>query len=589
MLSDSTSREALVIPDTTFTYRIVISDSSGCGEPDTAFKTLIVRSKPQITLPQDLYRVCYNESFAIPASFSGGDSANYQWEWRLVQGANRPLLKSDSLKLEDTLLFALPPAITTFRRVELTLTDLCHPLSDRALVTIQPNPHPAQGATILNSDTLVCQDAELWLKAQIADSARISWQWQDAEGNVLQSDSNKRIDSLLVRPDFKNSASVIYRLVSQNNCLLYSDTAQITLSPPSPLKVSISQNGSILNEDNGSAEIEICNGSELILSAITSGGDSTQYQYQWIGNGSTLSTDPVLSLIAHSTFSPFNLQLVLSDNCIPKNDTAQVLIRVKPKLQSSILVEQLDETETLQKSIAQDTSVCSGSTMVFFAKGNGGDSSQHTYEWLTLNDFGVWEGLGTNESISTVFINNGAQLKTQQFKLILSDGCSSPNDTSTLTINTLSPLSVLATTSVCDIPPDTLCLGEAIALFAQSNGGIESAYSYEWLASKSDGDWIRIGTSDSLNFSPPTEINPPLSTYALRLILSDGCSSPNDTFAHTFVMRPPLELTLSTADRCANPSTTITANPSGGKPDNYTIQWLEANPDASGTTLWNPI
>jgi gliding motility-associated-like protein len=50
-----------------------------------------------------------------------------------------------------------------------------------------------------------------------------------------------------------------------------------------------------------------------------------------------------------------------------------------------------------------------------------------------------------------------------------------------------------------------------------------------------------------------------------------------------------LELTLSTADRCANPSTTITANPSGGKPDNYTIQWLEANPDPSGTTLWKPI
>jgi len=135
--------------------------------------------------------------------------------------------------------------------------------------------------------------------------------------------------------------------------------------------------------------------------------------------------------------------------------------------------------------------------------------------------------------------------------------------------------------------PDTLCLGEEITLVTNATGGIDSTYSFAWFATNELGDWELIGSSDTLNFKLSTVNNPPLNTQHLKLILSDGCSSPNDTFTHTFVVRPPLELTLSAATRCANPSSTLTANPSGGKPDNYVVQWLDEdnNPIGSGLTI----
>jgi gliding motility-associated-like protein len=248
---------------------------------------------------------------------------------------------------------------------------------------------------------------------------------------------------------------------------------------------------------------------------------------------------------------------------MPKNDTAEVVIRVRPALQSSILRAPQNE------NAVGDTTVCFGSELQLFAKGFGGDSANYSFEWLVNDSL-----IGTQEEL--IFIPILPSPFT--LHLVTNDACSPPDTTS---IN----ITVLPSLQVAFTAPDTLCIGEAITLVANGTGGIESTYSYEWFATNELGEWDLIGSSNTLNFKPSTVNNSPLNTQHLKLILSDGCSSPNDTFTHTFVVRPPLELTLSAANRCANPSTTITTNPSGGKPDNYVVQWLEA----TATGQWNPI
>jgi gliding motility-associated-like protein len=238
---------------------------------------------------------------------------------------------------------------------------------------------------------------------------------------------------------------------------------------------------------------------------------------------------------------------------MPQNDTLEVVVRVKPPLQSSILRALQDENPV------GDTTVCFGSELQFFAKGFGGDSTNYSFQWL-------W-----NDSIISTENNmRFTPLSPFPLHLVTNDGCSPP-DTTTINISILPPLEVAFTA------PDTLCLGEAIALFAQATGGIESNFTYQWILNGSI-----IGTDDSLRFiSSPLHPSPSF----LQIILSDGCSSPNDTFTHEIYIRPALNVTLSAVEVCANPTTTLTANPNGGKPDNYVVQWFEANTDGQ----WNPI
>jgi len=55
-------------------YKIVIADSSGCGEPDTAFKKVFVKPSPKSSLQFNDTLLCENIPLKIPATFSGGDS-----------------------------------------------------------------------------------------------------------------------------------------------------------------------------------------------------------------------------------------------------------------------------------------------------------------------------------------------------------------------------------------------------------------------------------------------------------------------------------------------------------------------------------
>jgi len=655
-MNDSSLRTPTVIPDTNITYQIVISDSSGCGEPDTAFKTLLVRPDPKVFMGADTLEACHNLDISISARFEGGDSSGYYWQWYYISTANNwEMLREDSLQSTDTLQFRLPSDILTGRDIALILTDSCSPRIDTAYIHIRLKIENMQShinatdsffcyqseqtlianftggdsntytwqwfetgfetpfnllkadslktsdslavqllpqntlwqryalvsqdectpfvdttyftfnivqnqprATISPQDSAVCNGTPITLLASIDSGTALGhhWKWLDENETVLQSDTGFVVNPLEVTPDFSTQASQTYTFILYDNCSPYSDTATLTVFPREPLQAIPTV-----------FDTTLCSGQELTLSASGTGGDSNNYQFEWFatpdpssgGEWILLSTEETLNFLPstenNSTLNTHNLKLVLEDNCMPFNDTVEVLVRVLPKLQAEIL--------NPNGELSGDTTVCFGSEIMLSTIAKGGDSTNYTYEWFWNDSL-----ISTESTVSYTPTLEGMG----RLSLILSDDCTVENDTVSISIIILPPLSVLAQI------PDTLCLGEEIELIALPSGGIDTNYLYQWIL---NGNIVSGKDSFTLNGFHP-------SPSTIELVLSDGCSSPNDTFTHEIYIRPALTIDLSASTLCANPTTTLTANPTGGSPENYSIQW-EATPDPSSGGEWNPI
>jgi gliding motility-associated-like protein len=655
-MDNPNARSPLIYPDRDTLFRIVISDSSGCGEPDTAFKQIYIRTKAQIQtqtlvnacwglpvnlsanftqgdssqyrwtwfstqnptawvpLQSDSFRtndtftfnypqsnvnrrfalvleddcqtikdtalitvrlsphrissilstqdsiICYQSHQNLIANISGGDSATYQWQWFEVDAMGEFIfLKEDSVRFNDTLQVQLRPESKEFQRYALVSNDNCIPFFDTAYLNVNINPHQPQAA-ILPADTAICPSTEVELVGQVNNGSALGYAfvWLDETNTILQSDTGFSPQIFSLTPDFSGGQSErMYRLIAQDLCSPNADTAQTRITPLEPLQaIPIT------------LDTTVCSGQELSLSANGLGGVSTQYQYQWILNNNIISSDSDVGFIPPINPSPFTIQLVLTDNCMPQNDTADITVRVKPALQSVILREPQDDNEPHQDHAVQDTTVCSGSELRFFAKALGGDSTNYSYEWLWNDSL-----MGTQKELLFVPIHPSPST----LHLISKDGCTVPNDTTSVTINILPPLNVPASLSGAGALPDTLCSGEETQLFAQAFGGDSSNDSFEWLLNDS---LIATGSDVVVRLS-----NHHPSPSTLQLILSDGCSSPNDTFVHTFIIRPALAIDLFASTPCANPTTTITANPSGGNLENYIVQWFDEVENVLGEGL----
>jgi gliding motility-associated-like protein len=618
--SNDTIRFALVLQDDCQTIK------------DTALIT--VRLSPHrissILSTQDSI-ICYQSQQNLIANISGGDSATYQWQWFEVDTSGVfSVMKQDSLRFSDTLQVQLRTESKDFQRYALVSNDNCIPFFDTAYLHVNINPHRPQ-VDVLPSDTFVCPLTPVPLQGQLNNGSVLGYAftWLDEANNIQQTDTGFAPALFVPSPDFSGGLMQrVYRLVAQDLCSPYGDTAEVLVNInrhqpladilPSdtsvcpltavPLQGQIND-GSVLgyaftwldeanniqqsdtgfgpalfvpspdfsgglmqrvyrlvaqdlcspNADTAQTRISpreplqaipntfdttVCSGTELSLSASGLGGDSSNYQYQWILNDNIISSDSDVGFIPPIDPSPLTIQLVLTDNCMPQNDTAEVVVRVRPALRSAIL------REPHLNIAVQDTTVCSGSELRFFAKAFGGDSTHYSFEWLWNDSL-----MGTQKELVFVPIHHSPFT----LHLITKDGCTVPNDTTSVIINIFPPLQAFFTAL------DTLCLGEELELIAEVNGGVDSNYMYQWIL---NGNIVSETDSFILN-----GIHPSPST--LQLILSDGCSSPNDTFVHEIYIRPALTLDLAASTPCANPTTTLTTNPSGGNPDNYVIQWFD--------------
>jgi hypothetical protein len=323
-------------------------------------------------------QVCYQSQQTLVANFTGGDPNTYTWQW-FEADFETPfkLLKADILKITDSLSVQLLPQNTQWQRYALVSQDECTHFVDTTYFTfniVQNQPR----STITPQDSAVCNGTPITLLASIDSGTALGhhWKWLDENETVLQSDTGFVANPLEVTPDFTSQASQTYTFILYDNCSPYSDTTTLTVFPREPLQVIPSL-----------FDTTLCIGQEITLNASGTGGVTEAYSFRWLvkHNEELLSETEELILVADTTMI---VLLVLSDNCMPKNDTAEVVIRVRPALQSAILRAPQDDNPD------QDTTVCFGSELSFLAKGFGGDSTNYLFEWLVNDSL-----IGTQEEL----------------------------------------------------------------------------------------------------------------------------------------------------------------------------------------------
>ncbi|MCC6721870.1 MAG: hypothetical protein IT243_06680, partial [Bacteroidia bacterium] len=313
-MNDSTIRQPLVNPDTSTIYRIVIADSSGCGKPDTAFKLIVVKPSPKAVLDITDSAVCSNDFIKIPVRFVGGDSANYSWEWFLVNSPKSYFaLGSGKFKLSDTLKLITSVDNTYSQKFAVILSDNCSAKHDTAFVTISQR-KPVKISSNLR-DTTLCYGNQINYTAQATGGVAkyYQYQWKDLISNSILSDSA----SLKTSAD--NTLKV--QLTVNDGCLALADTFVFNIKVKPKLEL-------ITNLK----DTTVCQNRSLSFSAKAKGGDSSNYSFKWLLNNKEIGTGK--NLIISTSTSTSTLTLTLTDHCSIPEDTIKAQITVLPAPQA---------------------------------------------------------------------------------------------------------------------------------------------------------------------------------------------------------------------------------------------------------------
>jgi hypothetical protein len=315
-MDDNTKRQPIVWPEKDTVYRIIISDSHGCGKPDTAFKRIFVRPYPKAILVLDTM-VCDNSPMGIPVRFEGGDS-NYHWNWYFVTDKKWFKMVENAHGFSDTLFYVPSVDFKTSEKLAIILKDECTSKADTAYIAISRRTSVELKTKL--RDTIVCFNNEITLKVNASGGLpnAYHWQWKDITHNAILS----KTDSLGLTA--KQTSKI--ELTVNDGCLALGDTQQFTVFVNPPLKASILVNNRELGDTT------LCFKQSLKLFSLGKGGAGTGYTFKWYLDKTLLSTNDTFILNTQlyypNTTKIRTLNLVLKDNCTKDADSVTKNIKV---------------------------------------------------------------------------------------------------------------------------------------------------------------------------------------------------------------------------------------------------------------------
>ncbi len=316
-MTDSTARQPFVWPIKDTVYKIIIADSSGCGEADTAFKQIYIREPIKLSIVFYDTIVCDTSLLKLPMVFAGGDSANYQWNAFNISASTNVwnLINSGKSKRLDTLFHYPKPTLSTGQKIAIVLDDNCTNKKDTAFLNIYLL-KPSKIANKLR-DTLVCYNAVISRKAKVNyPNSNYQWQWLDLNQNKVISAN----DSIY----FNATANTKIRLTLTNGCT--SDTGIFLIQVNTPIKAQLLNGGRNLNDTT------LCFGQSLNLKSNFSGGSGVGIKREWFFDGKLVSNTDNFSMQSTSYFTNTRgvkqIIHVLKDNCTPLGDSVSKIITV---------------------------------------------------------------------------------------------------------------------------------------------------------------------------------------------------------------------------------------------------------------------
>lgn len=291
----------------------------------------------------------------------------------------------------------------------ITFTDACTVSKDTAHFTITVRDSLQLQ---LSNDTTICNGTSVTVKTSANNGvAPYTYTWN----GVSSSDKDKTYT-------LAQDTTIHVRL--SDGCSKYEPTESVSIKVLDSLRVQLT------SVDTA------CNGELISVKSSVSGGDTSNYTYQWMPTGSL--KDKVLKITQDTVIG-----LVVSDGCTPKSGQAQI---------------QIHRRSPLQLVMPVDIEICVGETWTDTVKASGGVTGKHLVSWS--------HGLGQG-----VMKSHAPELTTKYF-VELSDQCSDlVKDSFQVVVHFLPMVDF-------DISPNPTCVGVPVNFQAKTNAGAGSEF--EW-------------------------------------------------------------------------------------------------------------
>ena len=259
LVTDSTAKSPTAFPIKTTTFRVIISDSSGCGKIDTAFKTITVRPPLKINaLPKDT-TVCKDNRPIFKLIPSGGLPSGYAYQW--LSAINKPIGNQDTISIK----------VSNPLSIKAILSDGCSVKNDTQIINFG---FPTVNFTQRLHDTLVCKNTEPILKLlpSIGTSSDYRYQWFSDFIPLAYSDTLR----------YKITKTETLKAILTHFCSGILDTSFIKLMLPAAISSKI--------------EKPDCFDSSVTLKITASGGYKNSLNHVWYSNNKAIDIGKSITL-----------------------------------------------------------------------------------------------------------------------------------------------------------------------------------------------------------------------------------------------------------------------------------------------------
>jgi trimeric autotransporter adhesin len=527
-----------VSPQTTTTYKVIITDTNGCSSSSQT--TITVNPQPVLNAGQDV-EICIGQSVLLTVNATNGTTP-YTYTW-----PNPPGGTGNSKSVS--------PTTTTTYVVTVTDAKGCT-ATDDVRITVNPNP-----SVTANANSICSGNTLLVTSTPTGGTSPYQYSWTGPNGFTATSQN-------ISRPNATSSMAGTYSVTvtDSKGCVATASTnATVTPGPT----VNLGPDKSICNGDEYVINSEVTNVPTCGTQGTSRCDNPIVNSNGYISNQSTAAVCGDNAGAKLWTLGGNGTSYLTLDMGVSRPTGTQICVRVKLEHCSS------SNSTNSDMKIRQSGSPDSGFTDLVASR-TFSHSSYQTYcytlatparfirvqdngkcsfrldylEFTTPNTFNnsinyVWSGQGIIGSTtgSSVTVNQNGT-----YVLVVTDcnGCTASDQ-----ININIHNNVLASVNNAEI-----CLGQSTTLTANFIAGA----TYEWAE---QGSSTVISTAQSITVSPTSN-----KVYIVTVRVN-GCEDSDDALV---TVNPVPSVTTNAPEVCVGSTLTISSNPSGGTPG-YTYVW----------------
>ncbi len=526
-----TSSSSYALPSTlnasvgTFYYYCELSfgGSGGCSQITSSVATINVVASPIVTAPNSQTICTGGNPLAMSVSASGGINSSYSYQWYNASGA---------ISTANSVNYSPPSSAGTYYCVVSILpsTSGCSTNSANATVTIEPDPTisaPQSANYCQNAGTV----AALSVTANGGISSAYVYQWYSNTNNNTSSGTAISAanggTSASYTPPVNNTGTLYYFCVASINpssttgCSVTSDIATIT----------VNAGPTITTPPQSQA---VCVGGTLSALNVAYTGGTGSVTYQWYSNATnttsggtpvgTSSSSYALPSTLNASVGTFYYYCELSFG--GSGGCSQIT--------SSVATINVVASPIVTAPNSQ--TICTGGNpLAMSVSASGGINSSYSYQWYNASG-----AISTANSVNYSPPSSAGTYYCVVSILPSTSGCSTNSANATVTIEPDPTISAPQSANYCQNA------GTVAALSVTANGGISSAYVYQWYSNTnnntSSGTAISAANGGtSASYTPPVNNTGTLYYFCVASInpsSTTGCSVTSDVATITVNLSP---------------------------------------------------